>query len=371
MEIIEVKTRKDIRDFINFPIKLYEGNEFFVPPLYMDEKDIFKKNNVFIEQSESVFYLAKKDGKVVGRIQGILQRVSNEKWNQKRVRFTRFDCIDDQEVANALFSKIEKWAKDRGMDELVGPLGYSDLEREGLLIEGFDQLSTYEEQYNYEYYAKLIENYGFKKEIDWFEFKLYPPKEIDERLERVSSMMMKKYGLRLEFTKTSKEFVDRFGDQFFEMLDETYVDIYQSVPITQRMKEKLISSFKLILNPKYAAVILDENDVVVGFGIALPSIGKAVQESKGHLTPLAIYRLLKAINKPKVIDLALIGVLPKYRNRAIATSLISGLVNVLANSNIEYAETNLNLETNANIINEWKWFEAKNHKKRRSFVKKI
>lgn len=371
VEIKEVKSKKDIKEFINFPLRLYKGNSYFVPPLYADEKALFKKETVYSEQAESVFYIAKKDGKTVGRIQGILQRVANEKWNQKRVRFTRFDCIDDQEVANELFYTIEKWASKKGMNEVVGPLGYSDLDREGLLIEGFDQLSTFEEQYNYPYYATLLENYGYKKEVDWVEYKLSAPEQIDERIERVSSRMMEKYGLRLGIAKNAKEFVDKWGNEFFDVLDETYVAIYQSVPFTPKMKKNLIDSFKLILNVKYATVILDKNDKIVGFGISFPSIGQALQKSGGRLTPAAIVRTLKAIKNPKVLDLALIGVIPEYRNKAIATSIINEMLKMLTDGGIEYAETNLNLETNANIQNQWKAFKSVQHKRRRSYVKKV
>lgn len=371
MEIREVKTKKDQREFVNFPLRLYKNNEYFVPPLYMDEMALFKKDTVYNEQAESVFYIAVKDGITVGRIQGILQRVSNEKWNQKRVRFTRFDSIDDQEVANCLFKRIEDWAKERQMDEIVGPLGYSDLEREGLLIEGFDELSTFEEQYNYPYYQTLIENYGFQKEVDWVESKLYAPKVIDERLERISSRMMEKYGLHLGMAKNRREFVKKWGQEFFDVLDETYVDIYQSVPFTPKMKQELINNFKLILNVNYATVILDSNDKIVGFGIAFPSISKAVQKSQGKLTIPAIFRILKAINNPEVIDLCLIGVINEYRNKAIATSIINGMVKMLSDGKIKYAETNLNLETNNEIRNQWKAFESVQHKRRRSFVKKI
>lgn len=370
-KIREVKTKKDIKEFIEFPLRLYKDNPYFVPPLYADEKALFKKETVYSEQAESVFYIAKKDGKTVGRIQGILQRVSNEKWQQKRVRFTRFDCIDDQEVANALFSAVETWAKKKGMNEVVGPLGYSDLDREGLLVEGFDELSTFEEQYNYPYYATLLENYGYQKEVDWVEYKISAPEQIDERIERVSNRMMDKYGLRLGMAKNSREFVKKWGNEFFDVLDETYVDIYQSVPFTPKMKRNLIDSFKLILNVKYATVILDENDKIVGFGIAFPSIGQALQKSGGRLTPATIVRTLKAIKHPKVIDLALIGVIPEYRNKAIATSIISGLMKMLSAGDIEYAETNLNLETNANIRNQWKSFKSVQHKRRRSYKRTI
>ncbi len=366
--IQEVKTKKDIKAFIEFPLRLYKGNPYFVPPLYMEEKKLFNKVTVYSEQAESVFYLAKQDGKVVGRIQGILQRVSNEKWQQKRVRFTRFDCMDDQEVANALFAAVEAWATERGMDEVVGPLGYSDLEREGLLIEGFDQLSTFEEQYNYPYYAALLENYGYCKEVDWLEFKLYPDK-IDEKVERISEHMMQKYGLRLATAKNAREFVKKWGDGFFDVLDKTYVEIYQSVPFTADMKRDLINNFKLILNVKYATVILDKEDNIVGFGIAFPAIGEAMQKSGGRLTPAAICRVLKAIKHPKTIDLALIGVIPEYRNKAITTSIISGMQKMLVG--VSHAETNLNLEDNYSIQNQWKFFKREQHKRRRSYVKQL
>ena len=240
VEIKEVKSKKDVKEFI----QLYKNNPYFVPPLYSDEKALFKKDTVYSEQAESVFFIAKQGKRTVGRIQGILQRVSNEKWKQKRVRFTRFDSIDDQNVANALFGAVENWAKQKGMNEIVGPLGYSDLDREGLLVEGFDQISTFEEQYNYPYYPTLLENYGYQKEVDWVESKLYAPEQIDERIERVSKRMMEKYGLRLGVAKNAREFVKKWGDGFFEVLDETYEAIYQSVPFTPKMKKKFDQQFQ-------------------------------------------------------------------------------------------------------------------------------
>ena len=368
---IQVTTKKQQKEFINFPLRLYKNNPYFVPPLYVDEKAIFKKEHVYSEQCEQVFFLAQDEGKTVGRIQGILQKVSNEKWQQKRVRFTRFDTIDSQEVTKALFDALEAWAKEKGMEEIVGPLGYSDLEREGLLIDGFDQVSTFEEQYNYDYYPALIENCGFEKEVDWIESKLYYPKTVDPRIKSVSQRMMQKSGLRFGEAKNSADFVKRYGDEFFRVLDETYVAIYQSVPFTEKMKKSLIANFKLVVNVKYACVILDKEDKVVAIGLSFPSIGKALQKSGGKLTLPAIFRLLKAIRHPKVIDLALIGVVPEYRNKAIATAVIDALMEMLSSGNIEYAETNLNLETNANIRNQWKSFDSVEHKRRRSYRKSI
>ena len=374
VEIKEVKTKKQIKEFIEFPINLYKGNSCFVPPLYGDEKNIFKKDFAYSDQTESVYYNAYKNSKIVGRISGIIQLASNKKNNEKRVRFTRFDAIDDQEVSDKLFSQVEKWAKDKGMDTIVGPLGFSDLEREGLLIEGFDQLSTFEEQYNYDYYQKLIENYGFVKEVDWVESKLYLPddyKEKLERLDRLSSLMMKRYNLKFGEAKNTKDFINKYADQFFEILDVTYDKLYGTVPFTEKTKKMMISNFKLIVDVDNVAVIVDENNKVVCFGICFPSLAKAIQGTKGKLTPRTLIKLLKAIKKPKVLDLGLIGVLPEYQNKGISSAIISIVMKKLAYDGVEYAETNLNLEENKNIQNQWKVFNAVQHKRRRSYVKKI
>ena len=367
----KVETKKQIKEFVNFPLKLYKNNPNFVPPLYMDELAIFKDNFVYNDQAESVFFIAYLDNEVVGRISGILQHASNLKWNQKRVRFTRFDSIDNQDVANALFEALEVWAKEKKMEEIVGPLGYSDLEREGLLIEGFDELSTFEEQYNYPYYQRLIENIGFVKEVDWTERKIYLPKEIDPRIHHLSEHVMQKYNLKIAKVKNTNEFLKRYGDAFFEILDKTYSDLYQTVPITDKVKKTTIKSFKLIVDMKYAGVIVDENDNVVCFGLCFPSIAKAVQASGGRLTIPTILKVLKALKKPKILDLALIGVLPEYQRRGINAVILDMLTKILSENNIEYAETNLNLETNSNIQNQWKNFDSVIHKRRRSFVKKI
>lgn len=367
----EVKTKKEQKEFLNFPLKMYQDNPYFVPPLYMDEKKIFSKNYVYQDQCDAVFFNAYDGKKVVGRISGILQKVSNEKNNEKRVRFTRFDAIDDQEVANKLFASVENWAKEKGMDTICGPLGYSDLEREGLLIEGFDHLATFEEQYNFPYYQKLIENCGYEKEVDWLEFKLKNKGIKDDRLERLSTLMLKRYNLHFGKAKNTNDFIKKYGEKLFKLLDDSYVNLYGTVPFTKAMKDMMIANFKLIINLRYVAVILDENENVVCFGICLPSIAKAVQKSKGHLTIPALIKLLKAIKKPNIIDLALIGVSKEYQMRGVSSAMIYHIQEMLDDKNIEFAETNLNLETNLNIQNQWKNFDAENHKRRRSFVKKI
>lgn len=371
VSVIEVKTRKQQKDFLNFPLELYKDNPYFVPPIYMDEKQIFNKKYVYYETSEAVYFNAYKDNKIVGRISAILQKESNKKWNQKRVRFTRFDSIDDKEVAKALFLAVENYAKKNNMEEVVGPLGFSDLEREGLLIEGFDYLSTYEEQYNYSYYQKLIENCGYQKDVDWLETRLFYPKEVNQKLFEVSSKMLKKYGLTIARTKTTKQFIKRYADQFFEILDKTYSHLYGTVPFTEKVKKMMIDNFKLIVNVKHVAVIVDKEDKVVCFGVAFPAIGKIIQKSKGHLHLLTIIKLLRYIKKPKQIDLGLIGVLPEYAKKGIASALIGEILNILKDNNLEYAETNLNLEDNYHILNQWKYFDSIQHKRRRCYIKKI
>ena len=367
----EVGTRKEQREFIEFPLRLYKGNPFFVPPLYGDEKKMFRPDYLYYDTCEAVFYNAYRDGKIVGRISGILQKASNEKTGEKRVRFTRFDAVDDQEVASALFRAVEEWARSKGMNEVVGPLGFSDLEREGLLVEGFDELSTFEEQYNADYYPRLVEACGYRKEVDWLESKLYAPEDDDGSLKKTTDFILKRYRLRFGEAKSVRDFIKRYADQFFALLDEAYKDLYGTVPFTEGMKKLIISNFLLIVDLKHVAVILDETGKLVCLGICFPSIAKAVQPSGGRLTPLALIRLLRAIKKPKILDLGLIAVAPEYMNRGVSAAISAELLRMLKEDGIEYAETNLNLETNHAIQNQWKRFRQVQHKRRRSYVKKL
>ena len=367
----EVKTKKQIKEFLDFPLKMYKDNPCFVPPLYGDELKMFKKGFVYADTCKMACFNAYDGGKQVGRIQAIIQTASNEKRNEKRARFTRFDAVNDQKVADALFNAAEAWAKENGMDTVCGPLGFSDLEREGLLIEGFDQLSTFEEQYNADYYGTLIENCGYAKEVDWTESKIYPPKDDDGTLEKMSDFIMKRYGLHFGEAKSVRDFLKKYADPFFELLDVAYADLYGTVPFTDGMKKMMISNFMLIIDLKHVAVILDKDDKVVCLGLCFPSIAKAVQKSGGKLTPAAIVRVLKAIRHPEIIDLGLIAVAPEYANRGVSTVISYELTKMLAEPGVKYAETNLNLEDNYAILNQWKRFDAVQHKSRRSYVKKL
>lgn len=371
IEVREVKTKREQREFLNFPLDMYKNEPNFVPPLMMDERKIFRSDYVYYDTCEAVYYNAYREGKMVGRISGILQKAANEKNGEKRVRFTRFDSIDDQETADALFSAVENWAKQKGMDTVCGPLGFSDLEREGLLIEGFDQLSTFEEQYNYEYYGKLIENCGYEKEVDWTESRIYPPERDDGSLKRIADKLMARYNLRFGPAKNVNDFLERYKDGLFELLDSSYDQLYGTVPFSDGMKKLMIDNFRLIIDLEHVAVILDENDKVVCLGVCFPSIAKAVQKSRGRLTPLALIRILRAMKKPEIIDLGLIGVDPAWAMRGVSVAISAELERMLRAPGVKYAETNLNLEDNLMIQNQWKRFKEVKHKRRRAYVKKL
>ena len=373
VRIIKVETGAQRKAFVRFPLKLYKNNPYFVPPLYGDEMAQFKKKHAYSDTCQTVFFLAMQGKKVVGRIQGILQRQSNELRGEKRVRFTRFDAVNDLRVAKALFAAVENWAKEQGMDTVCGPLGYSDLEREGMLIEGFDQLSTFEEQYNYDYYPALLEACGYGKEIDWFEFRLRAPKTPNPMLGRVAQRALELSKLHVvDSSKMSKkQYIDTYKDSFFECLDECYRHLYGTVPFTENMKKQMIDQFILILNKEYLVLICDENERVAAFALCIPGIGKALQKSGGRLTLPAICKVLHSSKHPDTLDLGLIGVLPEYQNAGINAVMLVQLTEMLASGKVEYAETNLNLETNTQVMAQWKYFDATQHKRRRSYIKEL
>ncbi len=369
VEIREATTKRLQKAFLDFPLKLYKDCPYFVPPLYGDEKKLFRKDYVYNDTCETVYYNAYRDGRMVGRISGILQKAAND--HEKRIRFTRIDAIDDPEVFRALFDAVEAWGRRLGMEEIVGPLGFSDLEREGLLIDGFDQLSTFEEQYSYPYYPKHIEALGYKKEVDWFESQIRLKPDYDWSLDKMSELIMERYHLHWGEAKNVREFIKKYADAFFKLLDDSYEKIYGTVPFTEGMKKMMLDNFKLIIQLKYVGVILNEKEELVALGLCFPSLGEALVGTGGHLYPTVLPKLLHAIRHPKVLDFGLIGVAPEYFNRGISVCIAARLMHMLYDDKIEHAETNLNLEDNAAIRNLWKRFDAVEHKKRRSYVKKL
>lgn len=373
IEIREVKTKKEVKQFIELPLNMYKGNPYFVPPLYMSEKVLFREKNPYTSSCDTVYYLAFKDGELVGRISGIIQKDANAKWNRKRVRFTRFDSIDDQEVANALFDAVVNWGKSKGMTALCGPLGFNDLEREGLLIDGFNELSTYEEQYNYPYYEKLVENYGLKTEVEWVEKQIRLPKNPDDvaRIKRLSDLVAKRYKLRFVKEKSIGSFIKRHREELFKLLEATYSHLYGTCPIRREVEDDILAGFKLLLTQKNIMGIYNEKDEMVCFGLYLPSIAKAVQPSGGRITPATLFRILKARKHSEILDFALIGVRADYRNCGVPAMLLSKAIKHLEDHDCEYFETNLQLTTNLNILTLFSKFDNRLHKRRRSYLKEF
>ena len=367
----EVRTKRDVKEFIELPLRMYRDSKQFVPPLYADEKKLVSSGGNS-ETAQSVFYLAERNGKTVGRIQGIIQHQHNEKHGCRQMRFTRFDTIDDGEVAKALFDAVESWGREKGMEELTGPLGFSDMDREGLLVEGFDELSTFEEQYNYAYYGKLLEDLGFSKDVDWLEYELRMPEKRNPMLARVAQRAMELNKLHIASTDMPKRaYIEKYRDGFFECLDRCYRDLYGTVEITKETQDELISQFLLIVNKEFLVFICDENEKVVGFGLCFPSIGEAVRASGGRLTPPTLLRIVKSVRHPKTIDLGLVAILPEYQNAGVNAIIVNGLLDMLEKGGVERCETNLNLESNQAVQAQWKYFAARQHKRRRAYIKRI
>lgn len=372
VEIVEVKTRKQRKAFVNFQVELYKDNKYFVPPILADEMGIFnKKKNANFEECDTCYYLAYKDGKLAGRIAGILQKACNKKMNQKYVRFSRIDFINDLEVAKALFKAVEGWAKAQGMEYVHGPLGFNDLEREGLLIEGFDELSCFEENYSYDYYPKLIEQCGYSKDVDWLEYRIKVPKVIDEKITRVSNKIAQRYGFKLVNIKSTREVINKYRDQIFNLLNECYSPLYGVVPITPKLEKQLVSQFKLIVDKKFIAMVTNDKGELIGFGLVFPSIAEPMQEMKGKLFTPKIFKLLKAVKHPKVVDTVFIAVRPDYRAKGVPAFIINEILSNLIELGVEEAESLLQLETNVNIKNAFDDFERRQHKRRRCYIKKI
>ncbi|MBP5155575.1 MAG: GNAT family N-acetyltransferase, partial [Clostridia bacterium] len=266
----------------------------------------------------------------------------------------------------------ERWGASKGMKEICGPLGFSDLDREGMLVEGFDEDTTFEEQYNYEYYAALMDKCGFRKDVDWLEFELKYPRERNAMLKRVAERALQLNKLHIADNNMSKRrYIAKYRDGFFDCLEECYGKLYGTVPLTREMQDELISSFMLIVNKKYLVFVCDENERVIAFGLCFPGIGQAVRKSGGRLTPPALVKLLKAVRSPEIIDLGLVAVRPDYRNSGINAVILDKLLDMLSDGAVRKCETNLNLEDNTAVMSQWKYFDARQHKRRRCFIKTI
>ena len=374
VEIKQVCSKQQQKDFLQFPLNLYKGNPYYIPPLYMDEKKIFRKDYVYNASCDSVFFNAYKDGKMTGRIQGIIQRDANAKNGEKRARFTRIEGIDDAEVFKALLEAAENWAREQGMDTVQGPIGYSDLEKEGLLIEGFDVPGNFETTYNMPYYQKHIEALGYEKEVDYTGSFLYGPEteETLQEMEQLVQFIFKRYKLHFGESKNGADFLRKYADGIFNLMDQSYEGLYGTVPFTDGMRKLMVDNFGLVISPKYSAIILDEENRPVCFGLAIPSLNKAFRGTRGHITPGVAIRFLQCLRRPESLDLCIIGVDPAYLNRGVSAALTLAIMKMLKeNKSLRYADTCINLEDNYAIQNQWKRFRRDVPKRYRCYVKAL
>lgn len=372
--IKEARTRKELKQFIQFGIDLYKGNECFCPPLIFDEMNTLDKSkNPAFDVCEAVYYMAYKDGKLAGRIAGIVNNQANTAWNVKKVRFGWFDFIDDKEVSKALLDAVAEWGKSKGMDCLNGPVGFTDMDHQGLLIKGYEYLSPMAALYNYPYYVEHFEQYGMEKEADWVEVRVTVPEKCPERMERVAAIVAKKYNLRPYKVNSSREVISKFGTEFFDVIDQAYQILYNYSPLTDKQKRMYTNMYMPLLNYDFVSIIVDENDKIVAVGIAMPNISKALRKCNGKLLPLGWYHLLKDIKRDKVdiLDLLLIAVRPDYQNKGVNAMLFADQVPYYIQHGVKYADVTAILETNHKNLANWEYFEHDFHKRRRAYIKEI
>ena len=373
--IKKVITKRDLKKFIRFNYELYKKNPYSVPDLYDDMFNTFnRRKNAAFEFCEADYFLAYKNGKLVGRVAAIINHRANEKWNCNNVRFGWIDFIDDPEVSEALIKTVEEWGRQRGMSRVVGPLGFTDFDAEGMLVEGFDQLSTMATIYNYPYYSKHMERLGFEKDVDWVEYKIFIPDAIPDKHKRISELIQRKYNLKIKKYTSSRKIAEEYGQAIFELMNEAYSPLYGYSPLSQRQIDQYVKMYLPIVDLRMVTLITDADDRLVAVGISMPSLSEALQKSHGRLLPFGWYYLLKALfmkRRAKVLDLLLVAVKPEYQNKGINALLFSDLIPVYQKLGFVYAESNPELEMNGKVQAQWDYFRTEQHKRRRAFIKDI
>ena len=370
--IQEVKSKSDLKKFIWFGINLYKDCEFAAPPLMMDDLlNLTKGSNPALDFCETAYYVAIKDGKIAGRIAAIINPVANETWKQTNARFGWVDFIDDLEVSAALFDAAIAWAKSKGMTAIHGPLGFTDFDHEGLLIEGFERNGTLATIYNYPYYPEHIEKYGFAKDIDWNEYLITIPEVYPEKYFRVAEIVKQKYKLEPKKFKSRKEVVDNYALKIFDLLNTCYSHLYGFTKLNEKQISFYIKLYFSFFRLDTISIVVDEKDDVVALGIAMPSFTKALQKAKGKLFPLGWFYMLRALQKNDLLDLYLMAVHPDYQNKGINSIVFADIMPNAAKNGYKFAESNPELETNTRMSSQWGSWEVENHKKRRVYIKTI
>lgn len=372
--IKKVSSKKELKTFIRFNYELYKGNPYSVPDLYDDMLNTFSsKKNAAFEFCEAEYFLAYKDNKVVGRVAAIINNRANQTWDKKEVRFGWIDFIDDEEVSSALLKAVEDWGKQKGMDTITGPLGFTDMDAEGMLIEGFDQLGTMATIYNYPYYPQHMEKLGFEKDADWVEFKLMVPDKLPEKFVRISEIILQKYKLKIK-KLTRKEIKEKhYGQKIFDLINEAYAPLYGFSKMTQGQIDQYVKTYLPLLDLRMVSIVETEDGELVAAGISMASLSEALQKAKGRILPFGWFYLLKAlfIKRPKVLDLLLVGVKPEYQSKGVNALLFYDLVPTFKKMGFVYGESNPELEENKKVQAQWSAFESVQHKRRRAFKKAI
>lgn len=366
-------TTENLKKFTQFQIDLYDGNPYYVPPLISDDvATLSPAENPAFDFCEAAYFMAYRDGKPVGRIAGIINRQVNEKSKSKTARFGFIDFIDDHEVSAALLKAVEDWARAKGMKKIIGPLGFTDLDHEGMLTGGYNELSTMATIYNYPYYVEHMERLGYQKESDWLEFLMEVPEKIPEKYDRIAEIVKKKYGLRVLKYTSRKRIKKEYGHALFHLINDAYDNLYQYSRLTERQIEYYIDIYLGLLNLDLVTLIVDKDDHLVGVGISMPSMSRALQKSKGKMLPLGWFHLLRGLKgKNDRVDLLLVAVHPDYQNKGANALLFQDLIPYYNKYGYKYAESNPEMESNSKVQSQWEYFNTRQHRHRRSFAKKL
>jgi GNAT superfamily N-acetyltransferase len=371
IEIREVSTSRDLKRFIRFPFQLYRDSPYWVPALEFDELNTLRRDkNPAFEFCDARLWLAYRDGAPVGRIAGIVNRRFIELWKKPYARFGWIDFVDDEAVCRALLQTVEGWARAQGLEAVHGPLGFTDLDREGLLVEGFQELGTLATIYNHPYYPGHLEACGYRKDTDWVEFQMKTPAAVPDKAIRVAEIARKRYKLRLLEIRNSKEIL-KYARGVFDVLDAAYAGLYGVVPLTQRQVDAYIKQYFGFVNPEYIKIVLDEKDEVAGFLIALPSLSRALQKCGGRLFPFGFAHLYRAIKHNAFLDLYIAAVRPDLQGKGVNAIFMAEITKTAIKNGITTTETNPELETNLKVQSHWDYFEGRQHKRRRCYLKAL
>ena len=374
VEIRKVQTKKELKEFIHFANDLYKGDEYYAPSLISDDYNTFdpKKNGAF-DFCQAQMFLAYKEGKVAGRVMAIINNRANETWKVKQVRYGWIDFINDEEVAKALLDAVAAWGKERGMTDIAGPLGFTDFDPEGMLVEGFERVATIIGIYNYPYYPQILEKLGYTKETDWMEYRITIPDELPERYYKYADIVIAKN--KLNVSKVTRRMVNKenYGRKFFKLINETYYKLYGFSLLSDKQIDAYTKLYLGLLDTRMVSFIENENGELVAAGVTMPDLTAALQKRGGKLFPFGWFHLLKAIFwKPcDTLDMLLVGVREDYRGKGLNAVLVTDLYPRLKAMGFKYAETTAELETNDSVQAMWKYFEREQHKRRRVYAKKI